>query len=36
MSERKEFELPTITTFEREDLIVETAFTAPGYYSQPF
>ena len=28
MSEKKTFEMPTITTYRRDELIVETAFTA--------
>jgi len=27
MSERKAFEMPTITTYRRDELIVETVFT---------
>jgi hypothetical protein len=36
MQEKKTFEMPTITSFERDELVVETAFTGtPPSQRQP-
>ena len=34
MSEKKTFEMPAITTYRRDELIVETAFTGSARRSQ--